>query len=560
MSFFIRGDHKIIEEDEFIDYSEFLEKIRASEQRIKSIDDPMGRTKAIQEIVTSSVNFSNEIAQSGEYFEAGEFLNSAAIIIEDLDFSEAVKLYEQIIELYKKQIIDYKLQAKLHEIAELYLRIAEISMEKFQDTMAEKKNILNSIKFLKLESSLLKEFNEIRKLTQNYQNVAELYLKLSNFKNSIKYYQRVIKISKNHHYYDMLSYSYQQIRTCYEEIDDYSKSQDVILEGVEFFSILATELEEKNENLTLAQIYQIMKNLYKILAEDDNYINFSKKEAGAYIDLAETLEKKSENYHKIARYYRGAGLCYQEIKNNLIECASCFLLAGNFSEKIEDHSQAAMNFFDGATIFKELNNMDLAYKHFIKAGDNFWKIGSINESTESYLNAYDIAIEGGLEYDRYGIFNQIVRGLNKIAKEDLKNKQFFTAATLILESIKFYEQLDTAKGFLLKEMVNNVYRYYYRAANLKKINSSHIILSYVLASMSCILNGKIDKAWEVISEIDSDGSTVKKYKKIIKIMIDRISDGKEVVLNDFPYNLRRLIERSGEISFLLKLFKGFKLD
>ncbi|GAH50956.1 unnamed protein product, partial [marine sediment metagenome] len=27
-----------------------------------------------------------------------------------------------------------------------------------------------------------------------------------------------------------------------------------------------------------------------------------------------------------------------------------------------------------------------------------------------------------------------------IAEEDLKNKQFFTAATLILESIKFYEQ------------------------------------------------------------------------------------------------------------------------
>ncbi|MHA1988478.1 MAG: hypothetical protein ACW98D_17750, partial [Promethearchaeota archaeon] len=202
---------------------------------------------------------------------------------------------------------------------------------------------------------------------------------------------------------------------------------------------------------------------------------------------------------------------------------------------------------------------DLAYKHYIKAGDNFWKIGSINESTESYLNAYDIAIEGGLEFDRYGIFNQIIRGLNKIAEEDLKNKQFFNAATLILESIKFYEQLDTAKDFLLREMVNNVYRYYYRAANMKKINSSHIILSYVLASISCILNGKLDKAWKIISEIDTESNTVKKYKAIIKIMIERISKGKEVVLSDFPYNLRRLIERSGEILFLLKLFKGFKL-
>lgn len=520
----------------------------------------MKRTESIQNIISSSINFSDEIAQSGEFFEAGEFLYAAAMIIEDLDFSEALKLYERIIELYKKQIVDYKLQAKLHEIAELYLRISEISIEKFQDAISEKKNLFNSIMFLKQESSLLKDFNETRKLAQNYQNIAELYLKLSDFKNSIKYYARVIEISKIHHYYDMLSFSYRQIGTCYEEIDDYSRAQDIILEGVEFFSNLATKLEENNENLALAQIYQILKNLYKILDEEDNYINFSKKEAGAYIDLAESLEKKPENYHKIARYYRGAGLCYQEIENNLIECASCFILAGNFSTKVEDFNQAAMNFFDGANIFKELNNMDLSYKHFIKAGDDYWKIGSINESTESYLNAYDVAIEGQLEFDRYGIFNQIIRGLNKIAEEEIKNKKFFTAATLILESIKFYEQLETAKDFLLREMVNNLYRYYYRAANLKKISTSHVILSYVLASISLILNGKLDKAWKVISEINSESSAVKKYKEIIKIMISLISEGKEVTLDDFPYNLRRLIASSEEILFLLKLFKGFRLE
>ncbi|KKN63799.1 hypothetical protein LCGC14_0498380, partial [marine sediment metagenome] len=55
------------------------------------------------------------MAQSGDFFEAGEFLFSVAIIIEDLDFSEALKLYNLVIEFYKKQIIDYKLQARLHE-------------------------------------------------------------------------------------------------------------------------------------------------------------------------------------------------------------------------------------------------------------------------------------------------------------------------------------------------------------------------------------------------------------------------------------------------------------
>jgi len=537
-----------------------LEKLRKFESKINQLKNPIEKNKVIQEMVSDSLNFTNEIAQSGEFFEAGEFLFSVAEIMENLEFSESLKLYNKIIELYKKQIIDFKLQAKLHEIAELYLRIAEIYRDKIDDFQSEKKNILNSIKFLKQESDLLKEFNETRKLAQNFQNIAELFLKTFDFKNAIKFYQKVIKISKLHNYFDMLSFSYQQIGACYEELDDYNKSQDIILDGVEFFTNLATKYEEKNDNLTLAQVYQILKNMHKILDKQDQYINFSKKEAGAYIDLAETLEKTEENYHKIARYYRGAGLCYQDIKNNLIECASCFVLAGNFSKKIEDFNQAAMNFFDGANVFKEMENFEMTYKHYVEAGDNYWKIGGINESTESYLNAYDIAIEGDLEFNRFGIFNQIIRGLSKIAEEGLKNKQFFTAATLILESIKFYEQLDTAKDFLLREMVNNLYRYYYRAANLKKIGYSHIVLSYVLASISCILTGKLDKAWKIISEIESEGPTVKKYKEIIKLMIKRVSDGKEVDLDNFPFDLRRIIESSEEIMFLLKLFKGFKIN
>ncbi|MHA2183701.1 MAG: hypothetical protein ACXAAI_01780 [Promethearchaeota archaeon] len=369
----------------------------------------------------------------------------------------------------------------------------------------------------------------------------------------------MVKLSKVYNFFDMLSYSYQQIGLCFEELDDYNKSQEIILDGVDFFSDAATQYEELNENLTLAQVYQILKNLYRILNEEEQYKIFSKREAGAYINLAEMLEKNSENYHKIARYYRGAGLCYREIENNLIECASCFLLAGNFSEKFNDFGLAAMNFLDGANVFKDLGNFEMAYKHFVKAGDNYWKIGSINESTESYLNAYDVVIEGQLEFNRFGIFNQIIRGLNKVAEEGLKNKQFYTAASLILESIKFYEQLDDTKDFLLREMVNNVYRYYYRAANLKKIGQSHIILSYVLASISCVLNGKLDKAWEIISEIESEGSTIQKYKQMVSIMIEQVSLGNEVELNNFPFALRRLIESSEEILFLLRLFKGFRL-
>lgn len=413
------------------------------------------------------------------------------------------------------------------------------------------------------ENKLLKGFKdgsnvETRKLTQNYQNIAELYVKASNFKKAIISYQAVIEIAKIYKYYDILSFSYQKIALCFEELDDYNKSKNIVLDGIDFFSNLFHEFEEKNENLELAQICQILKNLYNILDDEEKYLNYSRKEAGAYINLAESLEKNGENFQKIARYYRGAGLCYKESTDNLIESASCFILAGNYIEKDEDYSQAAINFLDAANIFQDLNNFEMSYKHCIKAGDNFWKIGDFYQSTECYLNAYDIAVEGSLEFNRYGIFNQIIRGLNKIAKEGIKNKQFYTAATLLLESIKFYEQLDIAQDYFLRQAVRSVYRYYYRAADLKKIGYSHIVHSYVLASLSLILNGKLKKAWKIISEIDSEGNTIKKYKEMIKQIIDWVYEGRKVEFQNFPYNLRRLIEGSEEIMYTLSLFKSLQ--
>lgn len=413
------------------------------------------------------------------------------------------------------------------------------------------------------ENKLLSDFNDTsnfgtRKLTQNYQNIAELYVKSSNFEKAIKTYEQVIEFAKNYNYYDILSFSYQQIALCYKELDNYNQSKNIILDGIDFFSNLFHEFEEMNINLGLAQVCQVLKNLYYQLDDKDQYLNYTKREAGAYINLAESLEKNTQNFQKIASYYRGAGLCYKEINNNLIESASCFVLAGNYIEKVEDYSEAAENFLNAANVFKDLNNFEMAYKHLVKAGDNFWKIGDLNQSTECYLNAYDIAVEGSLEFNRYGIFNQIIRGLSKIAKKGVKNKQFYTSATLILESLKFYEQLDIAQDLFLRQMVRSVFRYYYRAANLKKIGYSHIVHSYVLASLSLILNGKLGKAWKIMDEIDSEGNTINKYKELIKLIIDWVSEGRKVEIKKFPYNIRRIIEGSEEIMYILSLFKNLQ--
>mgnify|MGYP006288289203 CR=1 FL=1 len=529
-----------------------MEKIRESATNITYLQDPEEREKAIQQLISSAKKYADSISEAGDFFEAGDLLQSTAEILEEHDFEEAVDVYIHTIKLWKSLIDNLVIQARLHEIAEIYLKIADIYGLKLQNYKSEKEHILKSIKYLVDESDILQQFGDYRKLAQNFENIAELYFKIGDFGRAITFYYKVIEISKANDFLDLLSFSYRQIAKGHEELDDYNSAKEAILEGIDYFEGLFLRAEEKNDNLAVSQLAQILKNLYKVIKDTTQFTYYTKKEAGAYINLAEHLEKKDKNFQKIARYYRGAGLCYKEIHNNLIECASCFVLAGNYSK---DPNEAAINYLSAANIFKDLKNFEMAYKNFIKAGDNFWNIGDAYQSTESFLNAYDLAIEVNLEFNRYGIFNQIVRGLNKVAKEGLQNKEFFTAASLILESIKFYEQLDISKDFLLKEMVRNVYKYYYRAASLKKIGYSHVVQSYIMASLSCILIGKLDKAWEIISEVDSDAKTVNDYREIVKIIIDWVSEGKNVDINNFPYNLKHLIENSNEIKYLLNLFK-----
>jgi len=533
---------------------DFFEKVRESILKIDDLEDLAERNEKIEHIIAESVEFAENITHTDDHYEAGELLFSVAELLEDIAYTRTLNLYEKVIYHWENQINSYQMQGKLHEISELYLRIAEIFGEKLKKYKLERKYILDSIRFLKQESDLLLEFNEGRKLAQNYQNIAELYLKLNNFEKAIEYYKNVIKFAKDLRYFDILSYSYKQISLCFEELDNFKKSKDIILDGIDFFMDLFQKFKRKNDNLAVAQICQILKNLYYFLEDNDQYIYYSKREAGAYINIAEELVKKEKNFYKIARYYRGAALCYKDIQENLLEAASCFVLAGNYSEKIEDYNQTAINNFDAAKIFKKLENYDLAYRHFMKAGNNFWKVEEYNKSTESYLNAYDVSVEGKLEFNRYGLFNQIVRGLSVIAKEGLQNKEFYTAATLILESIKFYEQLDTAKDFLLREMIKNTYKYYYRAANLKKVGYSHIVHSYILASLSLIHIGKIEKASNIISEIEPGSKTIEDFKEMIKIIIKRVNEGKEVSIEKLPFKIQRLIQSSEDIKYLISLF------
>jgi len=96
---------------------------------INTLEDQKEKTDQSQKIIDDSIITANEISESGEHFEAGEFLISIAELLEGLVSFHSVKLYKLYkltIKYWNNEVNSFKLQGKLHEVAEIFLRIADI--------------------------------------------------------------------------------------------------------------------------------------------------------------------------------------------------------------------------------------------------------------------------------------------------------------------------------------------------------------------------------------------------------------------------------------------------
>ena len=145
----------ILQEDSYSDYGDYLEKVRDLLMEINTLEDQKEKTDQSQKIIEDSIITANEISEAGEFFEAGEFLISIAELLEGFISFHSAKLYKLSIKYWNNELNSFKLQGKLHEVAELFLRIADL-YEKLDESKSYKKNILGSIDYLKRESKLRK--------------------------------------------------------------------------------------------------------------------------------------------------------------------------------------------------------------------------------------------------------------------------------------------------------------------------------------------------------------------------------------------------------------------
>jgi len=308
---------------------------------------------------------------------------------------------------WKEQIDILKKQANFQEVAEIYLKIADLNRDTFKNIHKEKENIQFAIHFLKHKADILQEFNELEELSRIYQNIANLFSRISNLKKAIQYNKMAIKLAREHGFYQILSFTYQQLFNCFSELRDYNSAKEVLLIAIEYFANECLKYEnEEILNLNLSELYQIIKRLYYLLNDADDYISYAKKEASSYIRIAQSLGTESKDAERKATLYRGAALCYQEIDNNIIECASCFYLSGNFFRSIDKFTDAGESYNNSAHVFEEIGNYQKAYELYFKAGINYQNGKDLQPCLENFLKAYDLTLEAKIQINNKIIVNK----------------------------------------------------------------------------------------------------------------------------------------------------------
>jgi hypothetical protein len=194
---------------------------------------------------------------------------------------------------------------------------------------------------------------------------------------------------------------------------------------------------------------------------------------------------------------------------------------------------------------------------YFKAGINYQNGKDLQPCLENFLKAYDLTLEANIQFNREELYNSIILGLNQFAKNKMRSKQFYIAATSILESLKFYTSTENFNSVLFLEMIKRVSNNYYKAANFKKIRKKNILYAYFLAAISSLLTNRIDKAKKIMNEIDSDGAIVERYKSIVNFIISLLNENKKVSIDNFPESLQNFIKRYDEVNYLISLFDVF---
>ena len=506
---------------------------------------------------------SDFVADRGDFYEAAGRLFIAAYYFEEYHPKESRDIYQKALEYYILSLNKKIKQGAIQDATNVSLKIANIFIKKLQNHQEELKYIETAIELIQNQIEILKVSGNFRELCGKYQTLSILYEKMNDFPNVISSAETAINIGKEIKDYSIIANSYNILKSAYKNMQNSKESQNITYKALDFFSKAASENEAKQEYILLSQLYQIIKNLHGNLNNQEKYLQFSRKEAGVYVELAKKGLMKNLELTQIASYYRGAALCYKESSKFSLDSASCFYAAGNYYLESKKYNEAASNYEDAAKTFEGLKKYIKAYDLYILAGKNALKTNNLKSTILNYISAESLIKFINIEPTI--IYNELIGFLENLANTEQNSENHYVAGSLFIEAAFYTKKQSNKNSEIMKKYLDLAQKNYWIAANSENEIGKKSMKAYTfgLVCIICKFLRKIDRSNSALNLLHTmNTKTGLKYRKICQDIAKCIDSNEPILLSNFESNITKFLnhENSSELKKLFEIICEVTID
>ncbi|MHA1585502.1 MAG: hypothetical protein ACTSVU_03440 [Promethearchaeota archaeon] len=538
---------------------EIITEIKRILLEIEQAPTPQIREHKLYDLSAFLISKANDIAQKQDFYEAAGRLYSAAYYLENIHPDQANLIYQKAIQYYIKYYNDRIQKGVLNEASNVALKIAEIYHLKLNNREEEQHYIDIAINNIEDQITLLEVSESPRELCAKYHSLAVLYANEKNWEKVQTLAKKAIKLAKEINDYTMISNAYNDLIKALGISGSPEKAENYIFEAIDYFSKKAEDFEDQNDLLALAQIYQIIKNFYIDLKIEDKIVQFGRKEANTYIILAEQASKEQHSIIQVASYYRGAALCYQNLRKHELDAASCYFLAGNYYHQAKRSLDAATNYEDAAKIFERRGNYKKATELLANAGELAIKVFNYEIAIEYFIWAYETSLKGKI--DPRKALNLLIKYLKNYSLHAEKNENYFVAGTLKLESIYYCIKLSQPEICPKSKIIatfNDIFNQYSKFVDSLSSSIQVKSMDYVLALMEMVAIAQ--KKESLVLEIENRLSRIKSinadnYIILIHELKKKIANREIEPLQFMDSSIEELYQQSQEIQRIAKIIE-----
>ncbi len=432
-------------------------------KRFQGIKDPNQRRAYARSVLKRLQEIGQTSQSVQDLYDVAESFYSTGNLIEKFDIQLAGEFFQNSIDSWIKVVASPQLLGKLSEIGQIHLNIARIFKEKFSNPSKENQHLQEAIPLFLQDIQLMGTLGNIPKVAQLYYTLGDLYFRIAQPPNALKCFKEAASIAKKIQYSRLLFKSVEMQAQLYEKEGQEEEYTNLINGAIEDLLDEITDKKSTPPNeLYVAEIYQFVKKLYSLLDNQVEFEHYSKKEANEYIKFAKKKQKE-ENLSEGASLYRGAALCFREIKQH-VDAGSCFHLAANLFQNAKQNESAEENYLDAAQEFEKAKNMEKAADLYSTAANVFIERKRYDEAIDAFSNAFDLidgtpGTENSKKKEQLGHKAAIL--LSQVAQMRADHGNFPLAGILFLESAVFLRRVNADWGtFLVPQLRQSVQNFH----------------------------------------------------------------------------------------------------